>query len=91
MHKKELKELTDLEILKIKGVPSQLYALDSLRLLTIDELAVLVGEWCTRHIIDGWIRKHGLKATKAGKRVVISVENYRNWVNENEIKIFRIS
>ena len=85
-----MKELDDLQILKDKGVSSELYALDSLRLLTLDELALVVGEWCSRSIVGSWIRKHGLKASKVGKRVVVSVENYRKWIKENEIRNLKI-
>ena len=58
---------------------------------TIQELAGIVGPWCTAVIIDGWIRKNGLPASKLGKRLVVTVGDFRQWVKENKVKIFRIA
>lgn len=83
--------LDDIRILRQKGVSEKIYALEELRCLTKEELAGIVGPWCTAVIIDGWIRKNGLPASKLGKRLVVTVGDFRQWVKENKVKIFRIA
>lgn len=83
--------IDDLRILKAKGAPSKLYALEGLRCLTKEELANIVGPWCTKNMVDGWIRRHALPCSKAGKKLVVTVEDFKQWLKDNRIKIFKIA